>query len=91
MRPSDLKPTPALGEPDHAGNPPTVIVALPDTFSLELKQGRATSFDLTHCGIRAQLLIFRAHSGAHVAELLGQAQDLLDSAKDVSIPEPTKQ
>lgn len=88
---SDTRPTLALGEPDTPNGLPTVIVALPDTFWLDLKPGHATSFDLTHCGVRAQLVVFRAHSGAHVAELLGQAQDLLDSAKDVGIPEPTKQ
>lgn len=88
---SDERATLAIGEPLAPRDPRTVIVGIPDTAWQALPQGGTMTFDLSHAGLHAQLVIFRAENGAAVAELLNQSQALLDNSPDVGIKDPTKQ
>lgn len=91
MKQSDQRATMAIGEPMVPSEPKTVIVGIPDTAWFGLDQGGTMTFDLRHAGVRAQLIIFRARDGAHVAELLGQSQALLDGAPIVAAEELSRQ
>lgn len=91
MNRSDKQATLAIGEPMIPGGPPTVIVGMPDTAWLALKTGETCHFDLSHAGVRAQLVIFRAKDGAEVAEILGQTQEALTGAPDIGIKDPSVQ
>lgn len=91
MSQSDERATLAIGEPATRFDPPTVIVGIPDTAWLNLANGGTMTFDLSHAGIRAQLIIFRGADGADIAELLGKAQSALDAAPHVGIKDPTRQ
>lgn len=91
MRRSDQQATLALGQPLTAFDPPTVIVGIPDTAWQAREDGETMTFDLRPAGVFAQLLIFRGKDGAEVATALQKSQELLDSAADVGIKDPTKQ
>lgn len=91
MKCSDKCATLAIGEPLSPLDPPMIIIGLPDTAWLTLKNGETADFDLRNAGIFANLIIMRAADGADVARLLGEAQSTIDGAPDVGVPEPTKQ
>lgn len=91
MRQSDKTATLAFGEPLRSGDPPTIIIGLPDTVWLEFQSGQTVDFDLRNVGVYANLVIMRAKDGADIARLLGEAQDALDGAPFVGVERPTSQ
>jgi hypothetical protein len=91
MNRSDSKATLAVGKSLAPLEPPTVIVGIPDTLWRERKNGETITFDLRYAGLFAQLVIFRGKDGADVAQLLGEAQSMIDGAPDVGIADPTQQ
>lgn len=87
----------AMGEPDHPGGVPTLILAIPDGAWEEMADGKTHTFDFTSVGIRAHCLMFR---GTDYADILGVLQKTATAIgvplengdlQDLGIKTPSKQ